>query len=477
VSVSCNISTWAADGYDRNNKIATRQGYSYVYLTADNFKLPQAKVKRGVLAPSGPSFKALVLTNESSITADVADDVVRYAKAGLPVIIAGTPSYYPSGGSLDSDSQEEKNAFQTLESTRNVYMTSLDEVASKLEALHIQPNVRVEANGLWHSTFRQDQKAKLDYIFILGDKIPTSGSITISSLGYPYLFDPWTGRREPILRYDRTGRGRIAISLGLAANQTSIIAISRQPLHDVPIPDYHLTLLPETVLGYSYSPETGLNVQVGAQSLPSSSSSSSENICLSNGEQVAAPSNSVPQSFELEHWKLTAEHWEAPEDMYDVTVVARKRNTTHDLASPLLPWTELDSQLHNASGVGYYASSFDWPPEGSARGDAPSGAYVSFRGKVQQTLRVSVNGHALQPIDPRAPEIDVGPYLKLGKNNILVVAPTTMWNYLRSILSDIKNAGDPPLTLNVGVTIPVPGPTENGLVGTVHVVPYSNVHV
>jgi hypothetical protein len=252
-------------------------------------------------------------------------------------------------------------------------------------------------------------------------------------------------------------------------------------------------------------------VQIGVAASSSLSSHSNNNlnrtdeIVLSDGRRVSVspPCSSksgakstpvVPPPFDLTRWTLTAEHWEVPADLYDVSVVARKHNTTHQLAAPLRSWTDpegLGPQLANASGVGYYTARFEWPPkvedknkEGNSNSSscccctAVDGAYLSFGGEVLHTLRVRVNGRALDPVDLRAPRVDIGPFLRLeGENEVVVVVPTTMWNYVRSIFAEIRNAGDPPLKLNVGTAIPVPGPSRNGLLGTVSVVSYREVRV
>jgi hypothetical protein len=181
----------------------------------------------------------------------------------------------------------------------------------------------------------------------------------------------------------------------------------------------------------------------------------------------------IPPAFDLQRWNLTAEHWEAPTDLGDAAVIARKRNTTHALTAPLLSWGTLDAQLHNPSGVGYYHTQFTWPSGG--RDKKATSAYLAFT-RVLNTLRVEVNGQRLGPVDLNNPRLDIGDYLRPGQNDVVVVVPTTMWNYLRSILPNIRNAGDLP-SVDGGRQQPIPGPSENGLVGTVTITPYREVAV
>ncbi|KAF5864585.1 hypothetical protein ETB97_007143 [Aspergillus alliaceus] len=75
------------------------------------------------------------------------------------------------------------------------------------------------------------------------------------------------------------------------------------------------------------------------------------------------------------------------------------------------------------------------------------------------------------PLDYNAPKMDISPYLQTGLNEIVIVVPTIMWNYIRSIFDRIMMAGYPPL---ISITNPghLPEPVDTGLNGTVHVVPY-----
>ena len=64
-------------------------GYTYHYLTPENFGLPNAYVLDGVLDPQGQSFKALVVQGNASTTVLGAQKINEYAKNGLPVIFSG----------------------------------------------------------------------------------------------------------------------------------------------------------------------------------------------------------------------------------------------------------------------------------------------------------------------------------------------------------------------------------------------------
>lgn len=192
---------------------------------------------------------------------------------------------------------------------------------------------------------------------------------------------------------------------------------------------------------------------------------------LSDGRTISNLSSSPASapSFEPATWTLTAEHWEAPSNLSDAATVAVKHNTTRQLTAPLVSWTDIPG-LANASGVGYYSTTLSWPPS-PANSTSADGAYLVFTSKILHAVRVYINDQLLPAVDYTAApvKVDIGKYLQTGDNRVLVVVPTTVWKYLRSIFDQLQSAGMPPLLGEVG---DVPGQTENGLLGRVEVVPY-----
>jgi hypothetical protein len=85
---------------------------------------------------------------------------------------------------------------------------------------------------------------------------------------------------------------------------------------------------------------------------------------------------------------------------------------------------------------------------------------------------VFVNGEAVSPLDIRNPQRDITPYLTTGENSVEVQVPSTMWNYLRSISDELENGGVGPQQLSA-LGAALPPLTENGLVGTMDIVPSS----
>lgn len=429
-------------------------GYIFTYLSPDNFVLPQAYVRKGVLAPDGPAYRALVIPSTANMTLESLNKVRSYALGGLSVILSGgTPNYYTSKDSSNKGVFEK--AVQLLKTTRNVYSTPLELVADKLASLGLDPQVKVQTNGTWYPTWREDERNGIDYAFIFSDGPASTGHIEVASMKTPYYFNPWTGERKPVLQYQRN-RGRTVIPLTLSGNQTVIIAFSSKLNKDVDTPTFYATQVPPNIIGYNYSKKNGMLLHVSA-------GKSDKPLVLSNGKRYDQLTKLRPsEGFELSNWTLTAEHWEAPQNLSDASIIADKHNTTHTLKS-LTSWTSIPG-LVNASGVGYYATSMSWPPKNGCA----DGAYIVFP-PVKHTLHVYVNSQRVPPLDYMAPKADIGKYLKKGQNKVVVVVPTTMWNYLRSMFDKLKSGGRPPLYAYLGGT---PGLMDNGMVGSVEIVPY-----
>ncbi|KAH6985201.1 hypothetical protein EDB80DRAFT_869203 [Ilyonectria destructans] len=126
--VSATDPTWPADIYPFGD--LSKDGYTYAYLTHDNFKLPQAVVSNKVLAPETGSFKAFVLPDRSSIAHKAVKDLIRFAKIGLPIIIVGRPVYYPSN--RKGDEARTWASFKLLQALPSVYTVKAGHVAKVL---------------------------------------------------------------------------------------------------------------------------------------------------------------------------------------------------------------------------------------------------------------------------------------------------------------------------------------------------------
>ncbi|KAJ5511212.1 Glycoside hydrolase family 2 N-terminal [Penicillium expansum] len=433
-------------------------GYIYTYLSPDNLELPEASVHDGVFASQGPGIKTIIVTQDVNITVSAIHKLKDYAAKGLPVILSGgSAQYYPT--SNDGGVEAFRAGLQELADSRGVRTTRSADIAKTLVSHGISPRIRVQTNGTWHTTWREEKESQVDYAFIFCDGGGAQGKIRVTTDKFPYLFNAWTGERQPLVQYKRRA-GDVVIPLTLKANQTTILAFSAQPWDDIYTPSIHIEAAPSSVLGYHVDHKGGVVAQM-AHTI-----NDAHEFLLSDNSTRTVPSTSAVQCpFQIRNWTLTAERWEAPENMQNASTIASIRNTTHHIPS-LLSWTEIPD-LVNASGIGYYSSQFAWHHDYQNQ----IGAYITFS-RILHAVQVFVNGEKIAPIDPTAGTADIGAYLRDGENELLVVVPTTMWNYLRSIFPKITESGAPPLLSRLAALIGLPDIVPNGLVGEVSITPY-----
>lgn len=401
-------------------------------------------------------FQALVVLGSQNLTQASLAQLRNFADDGLPIIVVGSaPGHYPTQNITDPGDQAFKDSLPELLGHVNVHHAAEGELSQKLDSLDLKPRVGVQTNGTWYTTWREDTSNGLSYAYTFGDTVPASGVVVAQSTGTSYFLDAWTGACEPVLNYQTNGSVTI-ILLDLAGNQTKIIAFAQHPIERVLVPEFHVTELSSNVIGLS-AEDKGIALHIAASSDPIY-------ITLSTCEEVQHTSQ-APDSFELKPWTLELEHWEAPANFSDASITDVKTNTTHQLTK-LISWNDIPGAT-NTSGVGYYHTNFTWPPD-SATGFANNtslGAYIRFP-PVLDAITVYINGARLPPLDYARPVADVTPFLVSGSNEVVAVVPSTMWNYLRSILPDIRSAGREFSDL---AALPK---TDNGLVGVVTVVPF-----
>lgn len=403
----------------------------------------------------------MVLLGSQNITQTSLFQLRDFADSGLPIVVVGsTPGHYLTGSATVPGDQAFNDTLAELLSHSNVYHVAEGELSQKLDSLGLKPRVGVQTNGTWYTTWREDTSDGFGYAYIFSDTSPASGNIVVSSIGTPYFYDAWTGSREPVLNFQTNGSTTI-IPLDLAGNQTKIIAFAQQPLEGVTAPGIHVTDLSSNVVG--------LTAENNSLVLHIAASSDSTFVTLSTGREIHHTSQ-APASFGLESWVLELEHWEAPSNLSDASITAIKTNTTHHLTE-LVSWNDIEAAT-NTSGVGYYYTNFTWPPVSVAGSTNTTslGAYIKFP-PVLDAITIHVNGARLPPLDYTSPTADITPYLVNGSNQIVAVVPSTMWNYLRSILTHLRSAGR-----EVSQFAALPK-TDNGLIGEVTVVPFEIVRV
>lgn len=428
----------------------TSTGYTYEYLTPDNFALSSATVGKGVFAPDRQAFKAMVVRGNETLTQFGVEKIVQYAHQGLQIIFDGGVPSNVSGHHPGLSAALTKE-LKGITSLKNVHVTSYGHLASTLESLNIQPRTAVKSNGTWYTHWREHTASSTNYVFVYSDgsstglgRNITTGTVSFESTGRPYLFNPWTGSETPVSAYEQTST-HTTIYLELAADQVVIVAFKNERNRDLYIKSADIAV--DTVSsGSRLTVLTGYNTK-------------SQSFSLSNGKMVKVAPMSA-ESFSLKNWKLTIESWTPPSDPYNVELPPTKTNTTHTLPS-LVPWSSISESFRNVSGLGYYSATFDWPPA-----DGVSGAFIDF-GAIFHTARASINGKQLPPLDLSWAKADIGSYLKKGTNKVDVLVTTPLGNVLREYWNVTETSGK--LAPAAGR---LPVQAQYGLVSDVKVIPY-----
>ncbi len=450
-------------------------GYTRDYLNPDMLDLPIATVTGNRLAANGPAYKALIIDAEqgpptdpvkTSMPVEVARKILSYAQAGLPVIVVGTPPDRTPGNTPAADPTL-KTAIADLLAQKSVSRVAHEsDVPNKLRSLGIRPGAEPATPSPLLSIHRRDTGTRTDYYFFYNQGMvsppdeprtlfepamgePVDREVSLEGRGFPFLLDAWSGRITPIVNYTASA-DHVTLRIRLSRDNATLIALSEDPNRfGTPAPLVHVTqtsaddavLDRNAIVIRAFQPE-------------------SYTTTMSDGKTIHSEVRAVPAAIDLTkaNWRLSVEDWQ-PANPYDTAfgpaaAVTRKAAMELDI-NELKAWPDIP-QLRNVSGLGTYTTTVQLP----SKWVAANGALLSL-GEVFDSFTVSVNGQAI-PMDQIAAVSDIGPYLKAGRNRIVVRVATTLNNRLSSIEPAVKNRG---------LVQPY------GMVGPVVLTPYAKVTV
>ncbi|EKG14347.1 hypothetical protein MPH_08469 [Macrophomina phaseolina MS6] len=408
-------------------------GYTYEYLSSGNLQTPEAVVEDGVLAPSGPSYKALIFSNQTALTPGAAAKVQEFATAGLPIFFVGATSFT----SIGQESGAAEDVSSTISAIVDGGLKNVHTVASSadlpvaLSSAGIVPKVSFSDATSWYPFWRRADG--IEYAYIYNDDLSTQTvDVTFATTGTPYVFNAWTGSVTPVLQYTTTATG-ITIPITLASNQTTILGFvpANSTSSDYPAtPSMHVTSSSGAVAGLTSSSSTN-----GTPSL-SAYLTGAASFTLSDGS-TRDLSASPPAATNLTTWDIVIQDWHRTSDPFSMDTAITYHNYT---STALAAWKDLDAELAGVSGIGRYTTTFSYPS--SANDSAPLGALLSF-GPVTNTIRAWVNGELLPPIDITHAVADVSGFVRDGENELVVEVTTTLFNRIKA---------DGNSTWSVGVT-------------------------
>lgn len=401
------------------------RGWSHRFISPETLKLPSAVVRDARLAPDGPAFRALVFEGDafhgrqSTMPLETAETLIELAASGLPILAVGDWSApFPSGLAQEGEREQLATLFQHLLALPNVVnVPDRAAIPDGLERLGISRSVVHERSPLTHEA-RVSGPVTL-YLFANTGPESVRTILSIESTdpeARPFLLDSWTGDIRPMAHFTRTGN-RLHFPVTLEAGSTVSLALA-----------------PSNWLGLSLDASRQvLSLTQGEAFIDSEGQlrirafdAGPIDVRLGNGKHFQSTITEIPElPHEITSLDLTGEAWMPGETP---SSIRKEALSLEDYT--LRPWTE-DPRLKDLSGTARYHGSIDlsdW--------DATMGAVLEV-GKIFNTLHVRVNGSELPPVDPLAHEVDLGGFLKEGRNKIEIEVTTTLNNQLRVAVPEV----------------------------------------
>ncbi|KAI3611660.1 secreted protein [Moniliophthora roreri] len=442
-------------------------GYTYEYVSPENFKLPGVFVSERRLALGGPAYKAFILSRIQNITIDGAQSLIDFANDGLPIVIAGgVPDSIPGFDADGTQNSQVQALMEQLTALPTVKVVDDEEaVPGALGSLGVVPATSIDppTSTLW--TIRRDEASdsrSTSYFFLYNqDDEPINGTLTltIGFEGTPFILDAWSGTVNPIFIWNNTSNDTISIpEFSLAAGETALITItSETEFEGIPSPSVHVT---NADLGVFAGSSTS-----GSFELRSTTEGSKE-VILSNGDiQTVEFSLEGETIRELTGWQLNITKWTPPEDLSQIPSVLVP-GPAINLTQGLVPWDELEGH-ENTSGVGTYVTTFEW----NHATDSNVGIRLDL-GSVVHTIKAWLNGVELSTADPTHPEVDISELVQEGSNLLRVDAASTLLNVVNSV-PEVMSLGQ----LRIDTVGRPPERQHYGLIAPVRLIPYGRVTI
>jgi len=426
--------------------VLAEHGYTHEYIT-DEFIVDQSyggiyqrdtNLNNGAYFPDKSAYKALVLNNIPTMALATAKRIYQLAHdEKLPVIIVGElPDKVPG---FFEYQQQEQQLFATLNDTSEDAMKrkssllslvddpiykvrkvrTLSNIDNVLRDMGIRPAVEhVKAPGINKDSAilsLRRQTAEVDYyLFFNQTSAQASQRIKLAGRGIPYRLDTWTGQITPVAEYDVVPGG-VVVDISLAGQNIMALALSHEPLDGQAKPEQHAPL--NDLMDVSFTYQTA-------------------------GQLIKMTSDMVDvQSLRV--WDLTVESFTSKGDSPENSLpgIANTLRTKIEIGevlanegSALLPaWSQINpdkgysADLGDISGIGHYKTQID-VPLGWNNG---RGAWLDL-GQATDSVSLAINGQLLPPLDQQdLSHIDIGPYLKAGRNDVEVIVATTLINAVR----------------------------------------------
>ncbi|HEY3466452.1 MAG TPA: glycosyl hydrolase [Amycolatopsis sp.] len=391
-------------------------GWTHGFLSEGVLDLPSAVVRGGRLAPDGPAYKAMILGgdqfhgSEHTLSVPAARRLLDFARAGLPTIVVGTwTDVHAEGIAQPGENDQLKSLLSDLLAQRTVRVVAdATGIPAALADLGVTRDVE-HATSTVMSVHRVD--GDTDYYYLCNARHAENRKITAVTQDVwltaqardarPFLLNAWTGETERLGVFTRVG-DKVRVSVSLNPGQSVLVALARGDRG------------PQAVA--TDAPEVRY---LDGKLVVRASAAGTYSTTLADGRVARTTVAAAPAPIALSTWDLEVADWQPGATPTETIKATRRFSLTSLAAWPSIPG------LEDVSGVGRYRTTVDL-----GRWDHGLGAYLDL-GEVFDTYRVRVNGTALPPADVLDTVVDVGPWLRSGRNSIEVEVATTLNNRLR----------------------------------------------
>ena len=393
-------------------------GYSYNIMSEALLNSENAQiVENGRIYPDGPGYRAVILDRVVIISADAMQTILKYARAGVPVIVyASDPGMVYGTEKPGNTDAEVAELFDELLALENVIETeTMDTIPQILRDMGVEGYARYSVPKLETSLYR-DEADGTNYYYVFNNvstfagmlSAGTSGKyktgdyggavedqrITLTGQGTPYVLDAMTGEILIFSEYTDNGDGTITVEIDkLSPGASMIIAVSPTVFETDGV-YRNRTELPTEALDL-----TDADWQVTLSSYGPLYENAHELTDPDTGIQTVDPSATKVVTIGLGTHKLGA--------LSDIDV------TDLELATLGV------ESLAQVSGKVTYATSFAWNGEG---------ADLHFIYGNDQITGIKINGKALPVVNNLTDSADITEYLVNGVNTIAIELTTTLNN-------------------------------------------------
>ena len=387
-------------------------GYTYDFF-APQYLEQGFKCENGLFDAGNTDYKALVVY-QPYIPVNSAKELLKYAKAGMPVVIVGSAGTEAFG--LNENPEEVIAIFDELKKLPNVACcaTPMD-TAETLKAMGIMPRVSPADPVGFYSVIREAEDEK--YMFIMNSTdVDQETVITVEGEYAPEAIDCWNGKLSKVGIYEAAD-GKTSWKVSLKAGDAALY-----------------TLLPENGKVHAVSTDGCLAVEEEDLLAAASEKSGRYTVSLSDGTEKTVEIT-VPEIKQIKNWQIVVDDWKMGEKK-TITETRCGHTTTeyyyetaidkiHTELTELKPWKDIPEIGKDVSGVGHYSASFELPADWSE-----NNGLIADLGSLYEMARVSVNGQTVQCANMMNPKVDISEYVKAGSNEIEIEVSTTLLNRL-----------------------------------------------